>query len=201
MALTRKSLKAMGLTDEQVDSIIEMHTETVNGLKDALETAQSGAKELPALQKKVEQLESDLEAAKKDGWKEKHDTVKKEFDEYKAEQARKETRAAKEKAVRAYLEGKNVRDGNLTIAMRSLRTEIEAAELDGDKLKDTKPFDELLSGELSGLVTTTIERGAPPPKNPPINTGGTMSKEQIMSIPDRASRRAAIAANMDAFTK
>ena len=35
MALSRKSLKAMGLTDEQVDSIIEMHTETVDGLKDA----------------------------------------------------------------------------------------------------------------------------------------------------------------------
>ena len=34
MALTRKSLKAMGLADEQVDSIIEMHTETVDGLKD-----------------------------------------------------------------------------------------------------------------------------------------------------------------------
>ena len=33
MALTRKALKAMGLTDEQVDSIIEMHTDTVDGWK------------------------------------------------------------------------------------------------------------------------------------------------------------------------
>lgn len=33
MALTRKSLKAMGLTDEQVDGVIEAHTETVEALK------------------------------------------------------------------------------------------------------------------------------------------------------------------------
>ena len=31
MAMTRKALKAMGLTDEQIDSIIEMHTETRQG--------------------------------------------------------------------------------------------------------------------------------------------------------------------------
>lgn len=32
MALTRKALKAMGLTDEQVDSIVEMHVETTDAL-------------------------------------------------------------------------------------------------------------------------------------------------------------------------
>ena len=34
MALTRKLLKGMGLTDEQVDTIIEAHTDTVDGLKE-----------------------------------------------------------------------------------------------------------------------------------------------------------------------
>ena len=38
MARTRKSLKAMGLTDEQVECIIEMHSETVDGLKEQLKT-------------------------------------------------------------------------------------------------------------------------------------------------------------------
>ena len=32
MSITRKLLKGMGLTDEQVDTIIEAHTETVDGL-------------------------------------------------------------------------------------------------------------------------------------------------------------------------
>lgn len=39
MALTRKSLKAMGLTDEQADSIIEMHTETMSALKEQRDTS------------------------------------------------------------------------------------------------------------------------------------------------------------------
>ena len=33
MALTRKLLKGMGLTDEQVDTIIEAHTEVRNELQ------------------------------------------------------------------------------------------------------------------------------------------------------------------------
>ena len=33
MALKRSFLKGMGLTDEQCDSIIEAHAETVDGLK------------------------------------------------------------------------------------------------------------------------------------------------------------------------
>lgn len=34
MAVTRKLLKGMGLTDEQLDTIIEAHTDTVDGLKE-----------------------------------------------------------------------------------------------------------------------------------------------------------------------
>lgn len=201
MALTRKSLKAMGLTDEQVDSIIEMHTDTVDGLKAEIKTYKADADKLAGVQKQLDDTAKELEAAKKDGWKDKHDTVKKEFDDYKAEQSRKETRAAKEKAVRAYLESKNIKDGNLTIAMRGLSAEVDGAELEDGKLKDTKALDDLIAGDLAGLVSTTTEKGAPPPANPPKNTGGTMTKEQIMGIKDRAERRAAIAANMNAFTK
>lgn len=201
MALTRKLLKGMGLTDEQVDTIIEAHTDTTDGLKAKIETLEVDAKDLPKIRKQLEQAEADLEAAKKDGWKDKHDQVKKDFDDYKAEQTRKEARAEKEKAVRAYLESKNIKGGNLTIAMRGLSAEVDAADLEGDKLKDTKALDDLIAGDLAGLVTTTTERGAPPPANPPRNTGGAMTKEQIMAITDRAERRAAIAANMDAFKK
>lgn len=46
MALTRKSLKAMGLTDEQVDGVIEAHTETVEALKNQRDTYKADA-EIP----------------------------------------------------------------------------------------------------------------------------------------------------------
>ena len=197
MALTRKLLKGMGLTDEQVDTIIEAHTDTVDGLKEQVKTYKADAEKLPNVQKELD----DLKAAGDGGYKEKYEKEHKAFEDYKADVGAKETRAAKEKAVMEYLKGKNVQEGNLKLAMRSLNAEIEAAELDGDKLKDTKAFDALIEGDLKGLVTTTTEKGAPNPANPPKNTGGTMTKDQIMAIKDRDERRAAIAANMNLFEK
>lgn len=197
MALTRKLLKGMGLTDEQVDTVIEAHTDTVDGLKGEVNKYKGDAEKLPGVQKELD----DLKAAGDGGFKEKYEKEHKAFEDYKADQTAKETRAAKEKAVRAYLESKNIKDGNLTIAMRGLGAEIDAAELDGDRLKETKPFDDLIAGDLAGLVTTTTTRYAPPPAFPPKNTGGKMTKDEIMKISDRSERRAAIAANMNLFSK
>lgn len=42
MALTRKLLKGMGLTEEQMDTIIEAHTDTVDGLKSISTHAPAG---------------------------------------------------------------------------------------------------------------------------------------------------------------
>ena len=51
MALTRKLLKGMGLTDEQVDTIIEAHTDTVDGLKAEIGRYKADAEKLPGTQK------------------------------------------------------------------------------------------------------------------------------------------------------
>lgn len=138
MALTRKALKAMGLTDEQVDSIIEMHTDTVDGLKADINKYKGDAEKLPRVQEELD----NLKAAGDGGYKEKYEKEHKAFETYKSGVEAKETRAAKEKAVMEYLKGKNVQDANLKLAMRSLSAEIDAAELDGGKLKDTKSFDD-----------------------------------------------------------
>lgn len=195
MALTRKSLKAMGLSDEQVDSIVELHTETLEGLKADLEKYKGDAEKLPGVQRELD----DLKAKGDDGWKEKHDNVKKDFDNYKAEIAAKESKAAKETAVRAYFESKNIEGANLNIAMRSSSAEIGAVELDGDKIKDTTALDALITGDLSGLVSKPGVR---------VDTGGklggggkAMTKDEIMAITDRAERRRAIAENQNLFVK
>lgn len=196
MALTRKSLKAMGLTDEQVDSIIEMHTETTDGLKADLAKAKAEADKLPAVQKELDVLK----AKGDDGWKDKHDKVKKEFDDYKAEQTAKETKAAKEKAAKAYFEGKNIEGANLNIAMRSCVAEIDALELDGDKIKDTASLDALISGDLKGLVSTTTQHGAGVSHPPANNGGGTgKTKDEILAIKDGYARRKAMAENPALF--
>ena len=198
MAMTRKGLKAMGLTDEQIDSIIEMHTETVDGLKDKLKAAEEKANKLDDVQKELD----GLKANSGDDYKAKYEAEKKAFADYKADQTAKETKAAKEKAVKAYFEGRNITGTNLDIAMRGCRDEIGAIELDGDKIKDTAALDALIGGTFAGLVVTKSVQGAQT-ANPPANNGGSkMTKADIFKKDDHgryvlstAERQKALAEN------
>ena len=195
MALTRKLLKGMCLTDEQVDTIIEAHTDTVDGLKADVSRYKADAEILPSVQKQLD----DLKAAGDGGYKEKYEKEHSDFEAYKSGVTAKESKAAKEKAVRAYFESKNITGANLDLAMRGCGEEMAALELDGEKIKDTKSLDALVDGTYKGLVskqTVRVDTGAR------FNGGGNpMTKDEIMQITDRAERRAAIAANMDLFRK
>lgn len=109
--------------------------------------------------------------------------LKKEFDDYKAEIGKKAIKAAKEKAVRAYYESKGITGKSLDIAIRGSSEEINALEMDGDKIKDASALDELVKGTFSGLVSTTTVRGADT-ATPPGNTGGSMTKADIYKKDD-----------------
>lgn len=201
MALTRKSLKAMGLTDEQVDSIVEMHTETVDGLKDKLKMAEEKATQLDGVQKELDALK----AKGGDDYKAKYEAEKKAFADYKADQTAKETKAAKESAVRAYFEGKSITGGNLNIAMRGAKDEINGLELDADgKIKDTSALDALVGGEYAALVVTTQTRGANTATPPAGNGGSKLTRADIYKKDDHgryvmstAERQKALAENPD----
>ena len=165
MALTRKSLKAMGLTDEQVDSIIEMHTETVDGLKEQVKTYKADAEKLPNVQKELD----DLKAAGDGGFKEKFEKEHSDFENFKKTIQEKETKAAKESAAKAFFESKGITGNSLEIAMRGSSAEIAALDLDGEKIKDSSALDALVNGTFKALVSTTTTKGANIP-NPPITT-------------------------------
>ena len=200
MALTRKLLKGMGLTDEQVDTIIEAHTDTVDGLKADVSKYKADAEKLPSVQKQLD----DLKAAGDNGYQEKYEKEHKAFEDFKANVTAKETKAAKEKAVRAYFESKNITGANLDLAMRGCGEEMAALELDGEKIKDTKVLDALVNGTYKGLVSTTQTHGANP-ANPPANTGSAnLTKADIYKKDDKgryvmstAERQKALAENPD----
>lgn len=185
MALTRKFLKAMGVEEDKVEQIIEAHTATVDGLQADLEKAQADAKGMPGLQKELQAAKEALSAAKDDGWKERHDALKKEFEDYKSDISAKEAKAAKESAVRAYFESKGITGKALGVAMRGSAAEIDAVELvEGGKLKDTAALDALVEGDFSGLVGSTTTRGADT-AHPPANNGGGMTKADIYKKDDK----------------
>ena len=174
MALTRKLLKGMGLTDEQVDTIIEAHTDTVDGLKADVSKYKADAEKLPGVQKQLD----DLKAEGDGGYKEKYETEHSAFEAYKSDVTEKESKAAKEKAVRAYFESKNITGANLDLAMRGCGEEMSALELDGEKIKDTKSLDALVDGTYKSLVSkpaVRVDMGAR------LNEGGKpMTKDEIM---------------------
>ena len=197
MAMTRKFLKAMGIEEEKIEQIIEAHTETVNALKEERDKFKGDAEKLPTVQKELD----DLKAKGDDGWKEKHDKVKKEYDDYKSEVTAKESKAIKEKAVRAFYEEKGITGKNLEIAMRGSRTEIDGIEMDGDKIKDTASLTALVEGDFSALVSTTTKKGvrtATPPGSTDVKGSGK-TRDEIMSIRDGAERRKEMVENKHLF--
>ena len=163
MALTRKLLKGMGLTDEQVDTIIEAHTDTVDGLKEQVKTYKADAEKLPNVQKELD----DLKAAGDGGFKEKFEKEHSDFENFKKTIQEKETKAAKESAAKAFFESKGITGNSLEIAMRGSSAEIAALDLDGEKIKDSSALDALVNGTFKALVSTTTTKGANIP-NPPV---------------------------------
>lgn len=200
MALTRKLLKGMGLTEEQMDTVIEAHTETVDGLKAQIATYKTDAEKLPSVQKELD----DMKAAGDGGYKDKYDKEHAAYEAYKADIAKKETKAAKEQAVRAYYQEKGITGDGLEIAMRGSNAEVEAVELEDGKIKDTKALDDLVGGTFKGLISTTTVTGANS-ATPPSNTGGgTKTNADIFKKDEKgryvlstAERQAAIAANLE----
>ena len=158
MSLTRTFLKSLGLNDDQVSAVIDAHSDTVSGLQSKysdLESKYNAAKEsadrLPAVQKELDDL-------RKEDYKGKYDNLFASVEKGKA-------RAAKETAVKAYYEGKNIRGQNLTIAMRG--TDLDALQLDDSgNLADTAALDALVDGDFRPLVTSARRT---------VSSGGTLS--------------------------
>lgn len=129
---------------------------------------------------------------------EEYKKLKQEFDDYKAEVSGREAKSAKERAARAFFEGKGITGKSLDIAIRGCGAEIDALELEDGKIKDDSALDALVKDTYSGLVSTTVTRGART-ANPPDNNGAAKTKEQIMGIKDTAERQREIAQNLDLF--
>lgn len=195
MALSRKFLKAMGLTEEQIDSVVEAHRETVDGLQKSLTTAEEKAKRFDDVEKELNELKS----KGTEDYKAKYEAEHTAFENYKNEISAKEAKVAKEAAVKAYFESKGISGKNLNAAMRGASKEIAEIEVENGKIKNKTVLDDLLKGDFEVFVTKESVTGATT-ANPPANTGsGKMTKEQIFAISDDYERQKAIAENHELF--
>ena len=191
MALTRNYLKSMGLTEEQVNAIIENHTDSIDGLKAELATARAAAETVEALTKERDELKDKLSKAG-DAAK-----VQAEFDAYRQQVETEKANAAKSEAVRKALKASGVqREEFLDLLMG--KVELDKVEMDGDAVKDEASFVAPFKAAYAGCFASESEQGTKL-QNPPSGGGTRMTKEQIAKIENRDERRAAIAANLDLY--
>lgn len=170
MAITRKLLKGMGLTEEQQDTIIEAHTDTVNGLKADVDRYKADAEKLPGVQKELD----DLKGKGDDGYKEKYESEHKAFEDYKKTVDAEKTTAAKEKAVEAVLKKIGVSEKRLQSVAKLAKADglLDALELNDDgAVKEADKLEKNLKDSYSEYITTSSTKGADTP-TPPANSGG-----------------------------
>ena len=191
MALTRSMLKGMNLTEEQVGAIIDAHKETVDALKEQRDNYKADAEKLADVQKELDDIKNgeDYEA--------KYKAMEKEFAEYKAAVAGKETLAAKQAAFRKLLSAENIPDKFHDRIVKM--TDFDTVEMDGDAIKDEAKQREGIKSEWGEYVATTNNQGDRPENPPRGNTA--MTKQEILAIKDTAERQNAIAANLNLFKR
>ena len=180
MALSRKFLAGLGLTEAQVDAIIEGHEETVSGLKSKIDEYKANetkaAEQYASLQKELEEAKNTaLEKEGKNPWKVKFEALTEEFNTYKDEEAKKATKAAKENAYKALLKTAGVAEKRIASVVRV--SDIDAIELEEDgKIKDSENLVKKIKEDWSDFISTTGEKGAETP-TPPTNTGGNVESD------------------------
>lgn len=164
MALTRNFLKAMGLTDEQVNSIIESHADTVDALKKERDEWKDKAGTVDTLTRERdearEQLSKAGDAAK----------VQKDFDDYKASVEREKLNAKKTTALTAAFEQAGVkRDAFRRVMLKSW--DMDSVELDDTgAIKDMDGLTAAVKKDYADFIATGEDKPLPP-NNPPAGGG------------------------------
>ena len=173
MSLTRSYLKSLGLNDDQVSAVIDAHSDTVNGLQSKYTDLETRFNAVKADADHLQTVQKELDDLRKEDYKGKYDSLFASVEKGKA-------RAAKETAVKAYYEGKNIKGQNLTIAMRG--TDLDQLQLDDSgNLADTAPLDALIDGDFKPLVTSARRT---------VSSGGTLAghAEQTLTPNDTMNR-------------
>lgn len=154
--------------------------------------------EIDELTGKLQTAEDSVTTAEK--WKTKYEAMKEDFTNFKAEQAKKDTRAAKETAYRALLKAAGVSEKRMESVLRV--SDVDGVELnDKGEITDAKKRMESIKEEWADFIETTEVQGAATP-NPITNTGaGTITRDEIMKIPDAVERQQKIAENIELFRK
>lgn len=195
MSLTRRFLKGMELSEEQIDSIIGEHSNTVSALKEQMEEYKEKAEKLVEVQKALDKANKQIES---DDSKEKLEELQKEFDNYKAETEAREEKSAKEAARIKILKDAGIPDNWIERAKNSIS--LDKLEIVDGELKDSESHIKAIKEDWADVIGKIEEKGADTSK-PPVNSGAkvTMTREEIRKIQNPKERQKAMLENPSLF--
>lgn len=192
MALTRKMLSGMGLTSEQVDAIIEEHTNVTQGLIADRDKYKADAEKLPGVQKQLNDLQKG-----DDDWKTKYEKEHSDFEAFKKDVSSKEETAKVREAYQKLLEDAGVATKHLKTVLKV--TDFSGMKLDKDgNLEGAEKLTESIKSDWSDFISTTSTKGTGV-QDPPAKGGKARTKEEILAIKDTTERQQAMAENIELF--
>lgn len=195
MALTRKYLKSIGLTEDQIEGIVEEHIATVNDLKETANKYKADADKLPTVQKELD----DLKAAGDGGYKEKYEAEVKAYKEYKQQvESEKETARTDADVLAICKEAGITRESSLRLIVKDFdRSKIER-DKDGNISNRAKLL-EAVKTDYADFVGTPGKEGTPPTTPPTGGGGSSKTKKEIIDMTDPVARQAEMMNNLSLF--
>ena len=133
---------------------------------------------------------------------EEYKTLKKKFEDYKADVEAKAAGAAKETAYRALLAEVGVDPKRIDTVIRAEKAGFADLKIGADgKFEGADELTKTIKANWGDFIPVTTTTGVPTAK-PPANTGGMpMTKKDIDAIKDPEKRQAAIAEHIDLYRK
>lgn len=185
--MKRSFLTALGIEKDVINQIMDEHGTDIETMKEGFKEKEESFKEtIGTLKEDNKILASDIKTLKEsaptnnDDWKTKYDdleekyntdiaTRQKEYDDFKEVIETQKTVDAKKTLLRNQL----VADGanSKLIDLLELKFDINAIELDGDKIKDWENVSKPIKEQYADIFGTTQTQGAIV-GTPPVSTGG-----------------------------
>lgn len=197
MSFSRSFLKASGLSDEQIQAVMEEHNAVVDALKQQRDSFKADAEKLTEVQKQLDDLKSG------EDYQAKYDQEHKAFEDYKAEVKAEAELANVKSAYRKLLTDEKISDKRLDAVIRL--TDFSKMKLDkGGNLEGADELRKSIRDEWGEYIVTTRtehEQVATPPNN---RGGAIMTRAEIFAKDDKgryklstAERQRAIAENLN----
>lgn len=179
MAFKRNALKAMGLTEEQVESTMEMHLEVVDKIKSDLKEAKEKAEKYDSVKQELD----DLKLKSDDGWKEKYEKEHKAFEDFKSEQTAKELFTKQSSIFKEILKEANIAEKYIPTVIKASADVIKNIEIGEDGGVINK---EILvtnaKADWEMFVESVHTEGADPPEPPNHGEDGSF---ESLSLSDK----------------